>query len=97
MFCFFGWEARGTLAPQPEIAPAPPALEGEIPTTGAPGRSLNLLLKPMKSSYTKWQSTEGNFVYPPHQHLRGKESPAVFRRLSSPDKGMDWMWGVAEI
>ena len=45
MFCFFGWEARGILAPQPEIEHAHPASEGEVPTTGAPGKSLNLLLK----------------------------------------------------
>ena len=38
MFCFFGWEARGILAPQPETERARPALEGEVP-----GMSLNLL------------------------------------------------------
>ena len=30
MFCFFGHEARGILAPQSGIEPAPPALEGEV-------------------------------------------------------------------
>ena len=42
MFCFFGWEACGILAPQPGIEPAPPALEGEVLTTGLPGKSPKL-------------------------------------------------------
>ena len=29
MFCFFGHEARGILAPQPGMEPAPPTWEGE--------------------------------------------------------------------
>ena len=40
MFWFFGREACGILAPRPGIEPAPPALEGEVPTTGPPGKSL---------------------------------------------------------
>ena len=36
MSWFFGHEARGILASQPGIKPAPPALEGEILTTGPP-------------------------------------------------------------
>ena len=48
-FCFFktnslllgeGGEACGILAPRPGIEPAPPALEGEVLTTGLPGKSL---------------------------------------------------------
>ena len=39
MFCFFGREACGILAPWPGIEPAAPALEGEILTTGPPGKS----------------------------------------------------------
>ena len=35
-FVFFGHEARGILVPQPGIEPAPPALEGEVLTTGPP-------------------------------------------------------------
>ena len=42
MFWFFGCEARGILAPQPGIKPAPPALDGKVLTTGPPGKSLNL-------------------------------------------------------
>ena len=40
MFWFVGREARGILAPQPGIEPVPPALEGEVPTTGPSGNSL---------------------------------------------------------
>ena len=43
MFWFFGREACGILAPRPGIKPAPPALEGEVLTTGQPGKFLYLL------------------------------------------------------
>ena len=48
MFWFFGREARGILAPQPGIEPTPSALEGEVLTTGPPGKSLNksFLIRP---------------------------------------------------
>ena len=39
MFWFFGRKACGILAPQPGIEPTPPALEGEVLTTGPPGKS----------------------------------------------------------
>ena len=39
MFCFFGREADGILAPRPGIEPAPLALEGEVLTAGPPGKS----------------------------------------------------------
>ena len=41
-FCFmcFGPEACGILAPQPGIKLTPSALEGEVLTTGLPGKSL---------------------------------------------------------
>ena len=46
MFWFFGHEARGILAPQPGIEPAPTALEGKVSATGLPGKPLtNMLLK----------------------------------------------------
>ena len=41
MFWFFGHEACGILAPRPGIEPAPPALEGEVLTTGPAGKSLH--------------------------------------------------------
>ena len=40
MFWFFGHEACGILAPRPGIKPVPPALEGEVLTTGPSGKSL---------------------------------------------------------
>ena len=40
MFCFFGPEACGILAPWPGIKLSPLALEGEVLTTGPPGKSL---------------------------------------------------------
>ena len=39
MFLFSGPEACGILAPQPRIKPGLPALEGEVYTTGPPGKS----------------------------------------------------------
>ncbi|XP_054935708.1 threonylcarbamoyladenosine tRNA methylthiotransferase isoform X4 [Physeter macrocephalus] len=36
---FFGHKARGILAPRPEIEPTPSVLEGEVLTTGLPGKS----------------------------------------------------------
>ena len=41
-FFFFVREACGILAPPQEIKPVPPALEGEVVTTGSPGKSLNI-------------------------------------------------------
>ena len=38
-FLFFGHKACGILAPQPGIENAPSALEGEVLTTGPPGKS----------------------------------------------------------
>ena len=37
-FWAFGYEACGILAVQPGIEPAPPALKGEVLTTGPPGK-----------------------------------------------------------
>ena len=42
MFWFFGCKGCGILAPPPGIEPALPALEGEVLTTGPPGKSQNL-------------------------------------------------------
>ena len=35
MLWFFGWETREILVPQSGIEPTPPALEGEVSTTGS--------------------------------------------------------------
>ena len=40
MFQCFGLEPCGILPPQPGIKPTPSALEGEVLTTGPPGKSL---------------------------------------------------------
>ena len=40
LFMSFGPEACGILAPQPGIKLTPSALEGEVLTTGLPGKSL---------------------------------------------------------
>ena len=40
MFWFFGHKAGGILALCPGIEPRSPALEGEVLTTGLPGKSL---------------------------------------------------------
>ena len=48
MFWFFCLKTCEILAPRPGIEPAPPALEGEVLTTGLPGKSLNKpFLNPM--------------------------------------------------
>ena len=39
MFWFSGPKACGIIAPQPEMEPPPPALEGEGLTTGLPGKA----------------------------------------------------------
>ena len=44
MFCFFSHKACGILAPRPGIKPTPHALEGEVPTTGPPGKSPKSML-----------------------------------------------------
>ena len=43
MFWFFGPEAYGILALEPELEPVSPALEDEILPTGPSGKSLSLL------------------------------------------------------
>ena len=48
-FGFFGPEACGILAPQPRIKPTPPALEGEVLTTGPPGKSPIIEIKVEKT------------------------------------------------
>ena len=42
---YFGCKACGISALPPGIEPAPPTLEGEVFTTGLPGKSQDLLLK----------------------------------------------------
>ena len=49
---FFGLEAFGTLSSPPGIEPAPPALEGEVLTTGLPGKSLHFKVCGSLSTFT---------------------------------------------
>ena len=51
MFWLFGQKACGMLGPQPGIKPAPLALEGEVLTTGPPGKLHFLLYSILLSSY----------------------------------------------
>ena len=44
MFWFFGLQAYGISAPGPRIKPTSPALEGDVLTTGPPGKSLDVKL-----------------------------------------------------
>ena len=48
---FCGCEARGTLTPQPGIKSVPPALEGEVLTTGPPGKSCAGISLPVPVPY----------------------------------------------
>ena len=51
MFWFFGRETCEILAPWPGIKPSPPALEGEVLTTGPPGKSPLFLKKCWMSNF----------------------------------------------
>ena len=44
LFCCFGPQACGILAPQPGVKPISPALEGEVSPTGPPRNSPEVLL-----------------------------------------------------
>ena len=58
MFWFFGHEACGILAPRPGIEPTPPALEGEVLTTGPLGKSqYHPYLKTRKSRFREVTET----------------------------------------
>ena len=52
MFWFFGPKACGISAPRPGIESASPALEGDVLTTGPPGKSPRKVLK-------EWPSVGG--------------------------------------
>ena len=49
MFWFLGREACGISAPRQGVEPIPPALEGEVLTTGPPGKSPILYIKFFKN------------------------------------------------
>ena len=54
MVWFFGHKACGILALRPGIKPIPPALEGEVLTTGPPGQSFYPVLQPQKGWQESW-------------------------------------------
>ena len=66
MFWFFGCKARGVLAPWPGIEHTPLTLEGEVLTTGLPGKShLKGILKQVSSVSqpgSKKQSLRQRFI-----------------------------------
>ena len=55
-FWFFGPEACGILAPRPGIEPASSALEGEVLTTGPPGKSPKFCLKSLHQPHQPKES-----------------------------------------
>ena len=57
MFWFFGHKACGILAPRPGIKRAPPALEGEVLTTGLPGKSSDSEFNQGKTPHTLYRPT----------------------------------------
>ena len=62
-YFFFGWEACGILALQPGIEPAPPALEGEVLTTGPPGKSLYNFFKNLFQGYCYTYIWKFGFIF----------------------------------
>ena len=64
MFWFFGHKARGILALWSGIKPTPPALEGEVLTTGLPGKSLKAIFEVQPYQEYVSQSCQMNsFMY----------------------------------
>ena len=57
LFWFFGREACGILAPRPGIEPTPPVLEGEVLTTGLPGRG------PVEVFLIFWNKLSSELMY----------------------------------
>ena len=58
MFCSFGHETCGLLAPQPGIRPVPAALEGKVQSSGLPGKSLKEIYKLRSEIWERrWKQT----------------------------------------
>lgn len=60
-FWLFGHKTWETLAPRPEIEPAPPALEGKVLTPGPPGTSLDVAFwrSPFKGLHCRREEVQG--------------------------------------
>ena len=61
-FFFFGHKAPGILAPGPGIEPATPELEGEVLTTGPPGKSPHSLLHSPDKMFQKYVLAYGRYL-----------------------------------
>ena len=61
---FFGPEACGLLTPRPGIEPTPAALEGEVLTTGPPGKSLSQVLLSNKRYHVGLVCQAKQFICP---------------------------------
>ena len=66
MFWFFGCEACDILAPRPGVEPAPPASEGEVLTTGLPGKSRVYFLNISQGCPPQLLLTAASFSGPYH-------------------------------
>ena len=75
MSWFFGQEACGILVPQPGIEPAPPALGGEILTTGPPEKSPVLFFNSTNTL------SKSNGMYLAVQPANGNRTNVLFAQL----------------
>ena len=89
MFCFYGHEACGILAARPGTEPIPPALEGDVITTGLLGKSPEIFL--FLFSHKIW-SLEGD-LFLLSAHVLCFVSAQVFHILCSP---ATWIHRVAK-
>ena len=89
MFCFYGHEACGILAARPGTEPTPPALEGDVITTGLLGKSPEIFL--FLFSHKIW-SLEGD-LFLLSAHVLCFVSAQVFHILCSP---ATWIHRVAK-
>ena len=65
MFWFLDPEARGILA-SPEMEPAPPPLEGEVLTTGPPGKSQSYSFCPFPPAFPSFGLLKEARTHGPH-------------------------------
>ena len=87
MFCFYGHEACGILAARPGTEPTPPALEGDVITTGLPGESPEIFL--FLFSHKIW-ALEGD-LFLLSAHVLCFVSAQVFHILCSPATWIHWV------
>ena len=78
MFWFFGCEACGILVSQPGNEREPPALEGEVLTTGPPGKCLAMTFYSHFTQLLSYSSLEMNFYAIPSVSLLLLHIPGNF-------------------